>query len=267
MIDFDKQFEEYVIGWYKAHADEFEDASEMEEIMPEIYIKWADVKQDNLGGKSPNEYLQQFDSVALVDMLVNSCKGDNTPCALLLDRIAVVVDCAPLLKNLLEDDNNIQLKMISVNLLIEMGASHPLELYVSWLTDSKIPSDLRELGVEVLVENSNSVKDKLFALIEGANNATLTLLAEILINADKDERTYNLLIKLFSLGDNIPLYASYIGKYGDERAAGILFRALDTCNYLEYIEIKNAIERMGGNVEVERDFSEDIYYKAIKNIK
>ena len=46
-----------------------------------------------------------------------------------------------------------------------------------------------------------------------------------------------------------------------------MYPALDDCNYLEFIEIRNAIETMGGVVDDSyRDFSDDEYYKAIKHL-
>ena len=93
------------------------------------------------------------------------------------------------------------------------------------------------------------------------------MIAEVLVNAKRDDRTLRLLEELFAQGDNVPFYAGLMGKYGDERASAMLYRALDTCNYMEYVEIKNAIERMGGVVEDSRDFTDDPYYRAMKSIE
>lgn len=267
MVDLDKAFEQYIVAWFKAHNSDYANETEMEDDIPKIYIRWADLPCKELSGKSPNAYFDEFTPKQLIDMLVESCSGKNSPSSLLLDKIGENVAAGEYLVDAIKSSKNVEFMMMAVNLLTEMGAAHPLDLYVDWLTDAKVNNDLRELGVEVLTEHSAAVASRLFALIEGANNSLLTLIAEILINAPKDERTYSLLLKLFALGDNIPLYASYIGKYGDERASSTLYRALDTCNYMEYIEVKNAIERMGGVVDLDRDFSEDIYYKAIKNLE
>ena len=73
---------------------------------------------------------------------------------------------------------------------------------------------------------------------------------------------------MFKNGNNVPLYAGFIGKYGDERAMTYLYPALDNCNYVDFTEIRNAIEQLGGTVDDEyRDFSSDPYYKALKNLK
>ena len=38
-------------------------------------------------------------------------------------------------------------------------------------------------------------------------------------------------------------------------------------NYLDYIEIVNAIEALGGEVDDSRDFSGDPYYESLRTVK
>lgn len=268
-MDFDKLFEDYLARWCKAHEDEFDSVEDMEDMIPEIYEEWADSPSDQIGGVAPREFFENITSAdELVNMLIGTSAEDQNPCSLLLDRIAEVPECANELNKILKGNYGVQQKMIAVNLISEMNAPHPLELYVSWISSKEVDSELKEIAIEILCDNADAAADMLFPLIGGADTELKTYIAEILCNAEKDERTYALLTELFETGDNIPLYAGYIGKYGDERSAAMLYKALDDCNYLEFIEIKNAIERLGGVVDDEmRDFSDDIYYKAIKNLK
>lgn len=269
VIDFDSMFEEYAMQWFKDHEDEYSGADEMESVMPDIYEAWASSPSHKLGGIAPRAF---FDGIEkpdeLIAILVGTSEGESNPCSLLLDKIAETPACAPALRELTGNAKiSVKLKMLCVNLLTEGGWEHPLKTYIGWIADENADDDLRELGIEVLCQHANEVKDLLWNMVEGADVRVKTILAEILIHADKDERTFKLLTELFAEGDNIPLYAGYIGKYGDERAAAQLYRALDSCNYMEYIEIKNAIERMGGIVDDVRDFSDDVYYKALKGVK
>jgi hypothetical protein len=61
---------------------------------------------------------------------------------------------------------------------------------------------------------------------------------------------------------------SYIGKYGNKEACPILIKALDwfNINYLDYIEIKNAIEELGEEVTHVRQFDGDVYYESMKGM-
>ena len=60
--------------------------------------------------------------------------------------------------------------------------------------------------------------------------------------------------------------ASYLAAYGDERALPVLLDKIDEegITFIEYQELKYAIESLGGSYEKERDFSNDEYYQAVK---
>lgn len=263
MIDFDKSFEEYAVKWFDAHKDDFATPDYMEAELPELYERWADEPEERLGGRSPRGY---FEDISDPDELVGMLRDSKEPCSLLTDRLARAEGVDKGLLGIINSDCECQIRMTAMNLLNERGV-YPFDVYAGWLRDGNVDSDVRELAVEIMADNAALAADLLFPLLDGADTELKTLIAEILVNAPKDERTYRLLTDLFLNGGNIPLYAGYIGKYGDERAAAMLYRALDDCNYLEYLEIKNAIERMGGVVDDDRDFSDDMYYKAIKNLK
>lgn len=268
MLDFDKMFEDYALRYYEEHADDFETPEEMEAVMPDIYEQWADAPSAALGGIAPRAFFERIaDPDELVDILIGTSEGEANPCSLLIDRIAQVPETAPRLSALIRDGSNVKAVMLAINLLSDMDAPHPFDAYVAWLTDESIDNEQRELAVEVMTDHADEVAEALYGLLENATFAQKTVIAEILVNAKHDERTYQLLLELLTEGDNVPLYAGYLGKYGDERAAAVLYRMLDDCNYLEYIEIKNAIERMGGVVDDVRDFSQDPYYRALKNLK
>ena len=266
MFDFDKSFEEYVIKWYDAHRDQTENADELEDKMPELYEQWANEPLEVLSGLTPHAFFDNIDAPDLIKLMVSACEGEQNPSSLLLDRIAATPPCAQGLRDLIRTSSNAKAKIIAANLLTEMGEDHPLDVYVRQICDTACDEGLRELGVEVLCENADNVSDLLYNAIPSATHAQKGMIAEVLVNAKRDDRTLRLLEELFAQGDNVPFYAGLMGKYGDERASAMLYRALDTCNYMEYIEIKNAIERMGGVVDDTRDFSDDPYYGVIKNL-
>ncbi len=84
--------------------------------------------------------------------------------------------------------------------------------------------------------------------------------------AVRDERVFEILLKEFRLAEEeLPMRASYLAAYGDERALPVLLEAIesDAINFLEFQELKYAIEALGGEYTRERDFSEDAYYKEI----
>ncbi len=266
MIDFDQLFTVYLQEWMEKNSSLT--PQEMEDEVANLFDEWKNVTYKELGNISPKQYFEKIDSPKeLVQMLISATEEGYSPSALLLDRIAET-DCGKELCALINGDYSAELKIEAINLLLELDADHPLDKYVEFLADETEDEGLRELCVEVLSQKADSVSESLFKLLSNANYSLKGLIAEILVNAKQDERTYTLLEDLFKNGNNVPLYAGLIGKYGDERAMMYLYKALDNCNYADFTEIRNAIEQLGGTVDDEyRDFSSDPYYKALKNLK
>lgn len=266
MIDFDLMFEQYLIAFYKENSEIYR-IEDMEDMLPDVYEKWATSSSEQLGGIAPRMFFENITSASeLIDILIGTSSDKQNPCSLLLDRIAEIKECGEGLTKIIIGNFSVKQKMIAINLMKEIDATHPLKEYINWLKDNEEHKSLKELAIEILCENANDSKENIFEVLEGSSDDVLKLTAlEILIRADKDERTFNLLMEMFEKGVDRAVTAVYIGKYGDERSVATLYKALDTCNYMEYIEIKNAIERMGGIVEDTRDFSDDLYFDKIKN--
>ena len=73
-------------------------------------------------------------------------------------------------------------------------------------------------------------------------------------------------------GENDPehraLYASYLAKLGDERALEPLRAMLGMydIDYLDYLELRNAVEALGGDPGEERSFYGDPTFEALRNL-
>ena len=95
------------------------------------------------------------------------------------------------------------------------------------------------------------------------------IFADILCNFPGDERILALLLDRFEHEhQQRALFASYLAKLGDERALPALLKAAldDHINYLDYVEVVNAIDALGGERPPERDFSGDPYYESLKRV-
>ncbi len=264
LIDFGQLFENFL----KKKVAENPDLTphKMEHMMPKLYDEWENASCRELTGKSPKEFLYELDDPeTLVELLkINSDSGNIEQ--ILVDRIVLCKECAPFLIQAIKENRNETLGITCVEILREYENVLPTELYLDMIENHEPDEELQETIIESLKENAAIVSNEIYSRLEDADERVKTIYAEILLDAPKDDRTYNLLVELFSSGDNIPLYAQYLGQYGDERCVAMLYRALDNCKYSDFLEIKNAIERMGGLVDDEyRDFSEDATYIQIKN--
>ena len=93
---------------------------------------------------------------------------------------------------------------------------------------------------------------------------------DILCNFPGDERILALgLALLRERPEKTALFASLLGKLGDPRAIPALQQALDApgIHYLDYLELRNAVEALGGDVRCERDFSGDPYYESLRRME
>ena len=92
---------------------------------------------------------------------------------------------------------------------------------------------------------------------------------EMLSGYHKQDEIYELLIDRFNRHEEQrAMYASFLSKYGDERALPVLYKAIESVdlNYLDFIEIANAIESLGGERPADREFSGDPYYESLKGL-
>ena len=62
------------------------------------------------------------------------------------------------------------------------------------------------------------------------------------------------------------MHASYLAAYGDERALPVLLEKIEdrSIGFVEFQELKYAIEALGGEYNEERDFSADKDYLAVE---
>ena len=84
-----------------------------------------------------------------------------------------------------------------MNLLDEMGGDHPLSDYASWLVNPDVDEGVAEKSAEILKEHAESVKEQLLSSLDKATQAQKLIIADVLVDASKDERTYALLKELF----------------------------------------------------------------------
>ena len=152
-----------------------------------------------------------------------------------------------------------------LTLAVNLAGSSPkaFPAYFDLLTGD-VSEDVKEAACEQLKNNADAAKERALLCYEAGVERELML--EILSRCkERDDRIYDILIREFRTGDEVPMHASYLAAYGDERALPVLLEYIDRddINYLEYQELKYAIEALGGEYTRPRDFSEDKYYQEI----
>ena len=271
IINFDEHFAEFMSDWMKTHEDQYANFDEMEEDMPRIYMAFLNKRAKWLGNITPGAYFTQFeDPKVLVDWMTEYC-SDGVPVPdLLLEQITTVGrPCEKRLLELLKDsDAPDEARMIAVNLLREMESTLPKMLYINWQLDREGQDELKDNALEGLTEMGECVVQPILQELPKAHAAGEEALLEVLSHFPGNEQIFKLALRLFrERNERRTLFAGYLAKLGDDRALPELIRAAqeDKLPYLTYIEIRNAIESLGGTCP-ERNYEDDPEYEALREL-
>ncbi|MCL2810570.1 MAG: hypothetical protein FWD25_01610 [Clostridia bacterium] len=273
-INFDERFSEHVTQWMGQHQHKYgNDTDRMEAQMPEVYLRWINMPANWLGGRAPALYFTQFDDAD--DLVRWMCAYFEQKVPVpdpLLERIVELGDPAEQrLDALLRDPNApYEAVLTAMSLLRELCSALPMALYVHTIAACPQANEQVDMAAEALLGMGPAVAPEILAVLPAATEAAETIFLDVLCNFPGDERIYDLALRKFiAAQDNRALYASYLGKLGDPRAIPALLAAAESTetNYLDFIEINNAIDELGGDALPERDFTGDPYYESLKRVR
>ena len=251
---FDKRLSEYIsknVGKYKEE--------EWEDMIPEMYAKFGNTVLKSLG-TSPNGYYAAMSPEELVKCLRAHVKNGVPVSEFLCKAIEARLGCEGMLLPLLENGEE-GLKQYVVNILGSSPAAIPVYMR---MIEREGDEDFKNQCVDFIKENADLVKEQ--ALENYKNGVEKPLMLEILSKVkERDGRVYDILLAEFLSGEDVPMHAGYLASYGDERALPYLLEKIDEegISYIEYQELKYAIEALGGEYTKQRDFSGDEYYDLI----
>ena len=271
IINFDEHFADFMSEWMKTHQDRYATFDEMEEDMPRIYMAFLNTRAKWIGNVTPGAYFTQFeDPKVLVDWLAQYCEEGTPVPDLLLEQITTVgKPCEKRLLELLKDEEAPEeARMTAVGLLREMESTLPKMLYIHWQLNRDSSDELKDNALESLTEMGECVVQPILQELPKANEAGEEALLEVLAHFPGNEQIYRLAIRLFKeRPERRALFAGYLARIGDDRALPELIAAAeeDKLPYLTFIEIRNAIEQLGG-VCPERDYDDDPEYEALRDL-
>lgn len=271
VINFDEHFAAFTSEWMKEHRQEYRTFDDMEEDVPRIYMAFLNTRASWLGSVTPGSYFTQFeDPKVLVDWMNQYCDEGVPIPEPLLEQIAFVgKPCEKRLVELLkEEEATDEAKMTAVGLLRDLDSVQPKMLYINWQLERKAEDDLKDNAVESLIGMGESVVQPILQQFGKANEAGKEALLEVLSHFSGNEQILRLMLDAFQTHpEKRALFAGYLAKLGDERALPALTEAaaLPNVPYLTYIEIRNAIETLGGECP-EREYDDDPEYEALRGL-
>ena len=253
-IDFDGLFDQKLAKYLKENAGKFT-AKQREDKIPLLYQKFGDTYLKSIGF-TPREYYKRMSDKELVDTLLAHIK-EEVPVSDFLCRELESRDCPEEILPLLECKDE-QLLMLAVNL----AGANPIafDAYFA-LLKGEADREIKDAVVDQLKVNADAAKARALAFLNEGIEKELML--EMLSRVrERDETVYEVLLNAFREGEDLPMHASYLAAYGDSRALPVLLERIagEDINFLEFRELKYAIEALGGEYTEERDFSDDPYY-------
>ena len=270
IIDFDARFSAVLGDWIEKKRACFRRPEDMEDEVPDVYLKFLNTPADWLDGKTPGEYFDQFDDSQALCSLVCDYIREGVPVPdPLLDRLAELADEPVLLKLALNKDAPCEARMAAIELLRQVDSRLPMVDFIRWQVERDEEDDLLDNALESLRQMGPDVVRPAKVAFLAADEEGTEALVDVLAAYPGDQDVFDFALNQFKTRkDKRALYAGYLAKLEDDHALEALLDVAegDDVSYTDFIEIRSAIERLGSEAPV-RDWSHDPTYRAFKRLQ
>lgn len=261
LIDFDGLFDEKLTQYMEENKNKYTE-KQWEDVIPKLYKKFGDTYIAKIKC-TPKEYYAKMTDEQLAETLSAHLREDVPVPEFLCVEIETRGEATTLLPLLQSEDT--QTVSYAINLLGDDVRA--FDAYFSILTENRLSEDIRSDVTDIFRLHADEVKDRVFdAYVQGlATEYMLEILSRV---KEKEDRIFDTLLQAFLTADEAqsPVRAGYLAAYGDERALPHLLRRIEdkSIGFVEFQELKYAIEALGGEYNDPRDFTADKDYLAIE---
>ena len=270
IIDFDARFTEVLNKWIEENRHRFRRPEDMEDEVPDVYLRWLNTPADWLEGSAPGEYFDRFsDSAQLCGLLCEYIKGGVPVPDPLLDRLADLGDEAALMALVKDKSAPCEARMDGIELLRQLESTLPMVDFIRWQVERDEEDDILDNALESLRQMGEGVRGPAKVAFLAAGPEGKDALLDVLADYPGDEDVFRFALEQFkTTRDKRALYAGYLAKLDDDHALEALLDVAegDDVTYTDFIEIRSAIERLGSEAPV-RDWSHDPSYQAFKRLQ
>ena len=270
IIDFDAKFFEFARKWVAAHPGMTE--KQIDESYNRMMEEWISAPADWLDGACPGTYFKGFDDPAgLVELAEGYWKaGINLPEPLYSRIVEMGGGCAPMLREILCDESRREEhRAEAMGMLRDIGGNTMDDVLVEMVCTADEQNELSDMAADILSGRGSGIVPRLLDWYEDAPEYARDLILDICCNYPGDGRIYDYLMeRLRNCPEKRALYASCLGKLGDERAIEPMkaMMQLFDLRYFDYVELRDAVEALGGEIGEERTFYGDPDYEALRNL-
>lgn len=261
LIDFDGMFDEKLTVYMEENKNKYTER-QWEDVIPKLYKKFGDTYVAKIKC-TPKEYYAKMTNEQLTETLSAHLREDVPVPEFLCAEIESRGEAETLLPLL--DSEDTQTVSYAINLLGD--DSRAFEKYFTILTQNRLDEDIRSDVTDIFRLHADEVKDLVYDTYQQgiATGYMLEILSRV---KARNEAVYEVLIKAFLAAEDAQsaLCAGYLAAYGDERALPHLLRRIEdrSIGFVEFQELKYAIEALGGEYNEPRDFTNDKDYIAIE---
>ena len=270
IIDFDLKFFEYARKWVAKHPGLTE--QQVEDSYNVIMGEWINAPADWLDGKTPANYFDSYETPEELTALLKGyfAKGVNLPEPLYTRIVDMGAALVPHLAGIMRDaGESEELRAECMGMLRDIGSEDADDFLIELVCTAEEGDELSDFAADILSGRSADIVPALLARYESAPAYAQMLILDICVNFPGDERILNHLIhKLKNEPEHRALYASCLGKLGDPRAIEDMQAMLDLfdLSYIDYIELRDAVEALGGDAGEERSFYGDPDFEALRQL-
>ena len=255
LVDFDGLFDKKLTEYMKQNGGKRTE-KEWEDAIPKLYQKFGDTYLPKYGC-TPRQYYARMTDDELISTLCAETEK-RRPTGQIL--------------SLLDSDDE-ETALYAVHFIGDDSLA--FDKYFSVLESGEKSEDVENEVAECLKSAADQVKDRAMASYarykKQAENASgaekeslekraeymLEILSRVTIGSDE---IFNVLLAAFSDDESkIPMRASYLASYGDERALPVLLKRIENreIGFNEFRELKYAVEALGGEYNEPRSFEHD----------
>ena len=259
LIDFDGMFDEKLSVFMEENKNKYTE-KQWEDIIPKLYKKFGDTYVAKIKC-TPKEYYAKMTDAELTQTLCAHIQADVPAPEFLCAEIETRGEVETLLPMLREE--NTASVSYAINLIGDDARAY--DEYFAILTENRADEDVRSDVTDIFRLHADEMKELALATYE--KGVATEYMLEILSRVKaRDERVFNTLLAKFQDAKNTSVYAGYLAAYGDERALPFLLKRIESreIGFVEFQELKYAIEGLGGEYTEPRDFSDDKDYLAVE---
>ena len=258
LIDFDGMFDEKLTQYMEENKNKYTE-KEWEDVIPRLYKKFGDTYVAKVKC-TPKEYYAKMSDAELVETLRAHLQTD-VPIPEFLCAETERRDVVETLLSMLFDDT--QSAVYALNLIGDDARAY--DAYFTLLEKETTDEDLKNDVIEIFKYHADAVKERVLNAYAKkiAPEAMLEILSRV---KERDERVFAILLSAFQEDENLAMRASFLAAYGDERALPVLLKRIEdeTLGFVQFQELKYAIEALGGEYNEPRDFTGDSEYLAVE---